>query len=393
MQLDHSTYRLAGDDKVGRVFLWIAVIGLAAGIVGLVVNPARFFRSYLVADVFWVSLGLGALFFVIMHHLTGSVWSVVLRRIPEAMAATMPIMALTFIPVLAGLGDLYPWTRQETLVELTSSPTKSFYLSPVFFIVRTVIYFVILIWMARALYRASLRQDQAPDVDALPTFRLYSARAVLPFSFITVWAAFDWLMSLVPGWYSTIFGVAFFCSSAAGTLSLIALSAIFLNRAGVLSKEITGEHYYDLGKLIFAFIIMWAYMGFSQYLLIWYSNIPEEVDWYRMRTGPWQPVSLLLPFGQFVVPFIALMSQSAKRNLRTMTFVGIWLLAMHWVNLYWYVLPDFRQTIAFSWMDVALTAGLGGLFLWRFWHKLATQPLVPIGDPYLEESVNFVSEY
>jgi hypothetical protein len=217
--------------------------------------------------------------------------------------------------------------------------------------------------MATALHRASLRQDRSPQGDHIKIFRQISARSVVPFAFICSFASFDWLMSLTPKWYSTIFGVAFFCGCAVGALSLMILTAIFLQRHGALTHEITHEHYYDLGKLTFAFVIMWTYMAFSQYLLIWYANIPEEVTWYRSRSGPWLWVSILIPIVQFIVPFIVLMAQSAKRNLKILTVIGIWLLIVHWVNLYWYVMPEFSPTATLSWMDVALTVGLGGLFL------------------------------
>jgi hypothetical protein len=392
MQFNPKTYRLDNTASLGRAFLLIGILGLAIGCVGLITDPVRFFRSYLVAEVFWISLGIGALFFVLMHHLTGSVWSVVVRRIPEAMTATLMIMAVAFIPVLIGLHDLYPWSHPEAATEHAIA-AKSSYLNPPFFIFRTVIYFGAMIWMAGALHRASLRQDRESHGDHQRISRSISARSVVPFAFICSFAAFDWLMSLTPSWYSTIFGVAFFCGAAVGALSLITLTAIFLHHRGVLKREITGEHYYDLGKLIFAFVIMWTYMSFSQYMLIWYANIPEEVAWYQQRSGSWLPLSLLLPVGHFIVPFVALMAQSAKRNLTVLTLVSLWLLVVHWLNLYWYVLPNFSRTIDLSWMDAALTVGLGGLFIWWFWRRLTAQALIPVGDPHLEESVNFVSEY
>jgi hypothetical protein len=389
MQFDRQTYRLSGAENISRNFLLIGVLGLVAGLAGLFLDPVTFFRSYLIADLFWISLGIGALFFVLMHHLTGSVWSVAVRRLPEAIMSTLPFMALTFLPVLIGLSKLYPWAQHEA----GHVPIHGFYLSPAFFMARTAVYFLGFIWMATTLYHASVRQDQAPGGDHVRILRKISARSVVPFAFLCSFASFDWLMSLTPHWYSTIFGVSFFCGCTVGALSLMTLTAIFLQRHGALTSEITHEHYYDLGKLTFAFVIMWTYMAFSQYLLIWYANIPEEVVWYRLRSGPWLWVSIMIPIVQFLVPFVALMSQSAKRNTKVLTVIGLWLLLAHWVNLYWYVMPTFSPTVTVSWMDVAMTVGLGGLFLGWFWRKLTAQPLIPVGDPHLDESLHFESEY
>jgi hypothetical protein len=223
--------------------------------------------------------------------------------------------------------------------------------------------------------------------------RVTSAPGMILFALTITFAAFDWLMSLDAHWYSTIFGAYVFAGAVLGLLAFLVLAVLTLHRHDALRETITPEHYHDLGKLLFAFVVFWAYMAFSQYLLIWYGNIPEETIWFLHRgEGTWLYASLLLVFGQFVVPFFFLFPQPVKRNPKALRFISIWILVWHWVDIYWIALPSLHHHgVHLSWIDLACTAGIGGIFVWRFWRVAVARPLVPVGDPLLEASVHSVS--
>ena len=213
---------------------------------------------------------------------------------------------------------------------------------------------------------------------------------MLLFAMTVTFASFDWLMSLQPHWYSTIYGVYFFGGVFLSGLCFIAVIRWFLRRSGVLVSEVTVEHHHDLGKLMFAFIIFWAYIGFSQYFLIWYGNIPEETYWFLSRwEGGWKPVSLVLFYGHFALPFVVLIFQKVKRKIVLLGLAAIWILVMHWVDLYWLIYPSYQANFeGVGWIELAPMLGLGGLFIWLFWRRLASQPLIPINDPWLKDSIN-----
>jgi len=206
-------------------------------------------------------------------------------------------------------------------------------------------------------------------------------------------AAFDWLMSVDPHWYSTIFGVYYFTGGLVAIISIIIHISLHLNFRGILKEEITGEHYHDLGKLLFAFLILWAYMAFSQYFLIWYANIPEETVWYHHRWhGSWKMFSLLLVFGHFVLPFFAIISRAGKRNLVMLGIITGWLLLMRWLDLFFIVYPGkFPEGVVPGWVELAPMLGIGGIFVWLVWKRLVSNPLIPLNDPRIEDSINFVN--
>ncbi len=394
MRINRQTHRFTDKGNCGKISLVAGAVCLLLSLVGLMQNPEQFFPSYLVAYSFWLSLGLGALFFVLLQHLTGAVWSIVLRRIAEALTATLPAMVIFFLPVWLGRSYLYAWCRPDALAGDHLLQAKSPYLNSGFFLLRAAGYFLIWWWLARSLYRISLAQDTGLGREHTPRLRSISAAGMILFAFTCTFAAVDWLMSLDAHWYSTIFGVYFFAGAISAVLPGILLLAIYLRSRGILHDEITREHYHDLGKLTFAFMILWSYMAFSQYFLMWYANLPEETLWYRLRwEGGWAPLSVILPLGHFVVPFVVLMSRAAKRNLKVLTFISFWLLALHWLDLYWIILPNFRpENPVFSWMDATLCAGLGGLVLWLFWKRFTAHAIVPVGDPKLADSLKFINQ-
>jgi hypothetical protein len=329
------------------------------------------------------------MFFSFLHHLTGADWSIVLRRILETVLMTLPLMALLFIPILFGLHDLYHWSHADVVAADPILLKKSAYLNPVFFTIRMILYFTIWYLLSRALYKTSLAQDQNSKQEQITKMKRISAPGMILFALSITFASFDLLMSLEAHWYSTIFGVYIFGGSLLAILTILVFLGLFLRKKQILAETITVEHYHDIGKFLFAFIIFWGYIGFSQYFLIWYANIPEETIWYLARwEGSWKIITMLLVFGHFLIPFILLMPRAVKRNLAILKIIALWIFIMHWVDLYWIIMPSFHHHgPVFSWMDLAGFLGIGGLFIWAFMNRFTANALVPINDPRLDVSI------
>jgi len=302
-------------------------------------------------------------------------------------------MAVFAIPILFGLGDLYHWSHADMVRSDPLLAGKSAYLNIPFFIIRLVAYFAIWIFLGRYLYRLSLRQDMEHQDSLLRRAVKASAPGMILFAVTITFFSFDLLMSLDAHWYSTIYGAYVFAGSFLSFLCFITLYIIFLRKKGILADTVTLEHFRDLGKLIFAFLIFWGYMAFSQYLLIWYGNIPEETVWFLHRwDGNWKIISLILVFGHFVIPFFVLFPMEIKKNMPVMMFMTTWILVMHWIDIYWLVMPTLHSHgIHFSWMDFTTLIGIGGIFIWRFLRLMYTKPLVPVNDPRLESSIKIAS--
>ena len=391
MKFDSNTYQITESKGFGNALFITGIVVTILSAIGYYTNSAQFFMSYLVAWLFWVTLGLGALFFVMLNHLTGAVWSVVLRRITEAVMMALPYMVILFIPIIFGLHNMYHWTHNDIVVKDAVLAQKSGYLNIPFFLIRTFAYFLLWYIIARKLYKTSLAQDHNPAVEQIIAMRRVSAPGMVIFALTSSFAAFDWLMSLDAHWYSTIFGVYFFGGGLLSVLAAIVLIGWFLRKKGILTDIITIEHYHDLGKLMFAFTVFWGYIGFSQYFLIWYANIPEETVWYLHRwEGTWKIFTMTLVFGHFCIPFAALMTRAAKRNLNWLVMVSGWLLIMHWIDIYWMAMPTYSPSgIHLSWMDLSLFVGMSGIFLGIFWKHLVSGSSVPLNDASLEKSIRF----
>ena len=391
MSVKVENYRFVNSGSFGQKAFNVGVAGLVLGVVGAFVDSKQFFHSYLLAFVFWTTIALGGLFFTMLHHVTGARWSVVLRRISETLMANLPMMLIFFVPLLFGLHDLYHWTHKDAIASDELLRHKTPYLNTGFFIVRGLIFFGIWTFVAKLLYGLSLKQDTQPSDALLQRMRRISAPGLIVFALSITYASFDWLMSLDPHWFSTIFGVYIFAGSMLAVLSFITLTALGLRRFGILSDAITVEHYHDLGKLMFGFIVFWSYIAFSQYFLIWYSNIPEETVWFTHRwVGSWKYVSLLIVFGHFVLPFSVLLGRAAKRNFKVMAAMACWLLFIHVVDMYWLIFPTLHHHgVHLSWIDAVVVIGIGGIFVSTFWKRFVQNPIVPVQDPYLEQSRNF----
>jgi len=393
MKLEVKNYKLTGADSYMKLAFILGAVGLIGCVIGYFVNSERFFHSYLTAFGFWTTLGLGALFFTMLHHLTGATWSVIIRRIPESLVAVLPYMAIFFIPVIFGLKELYHWSIPEVVANDHLLQAKSGYLNSIFFVIRTAAYFTVWIVLARFLLKYSSLQDSQDGQTMVEKLRKVSAPGMVFYALSVTYAGYDWFMSLDAHWYSTIFGVYIFGGGLLCALAFFSYFLIFLRKRDILSKEVSFEHYHDLGKLLFAFMIFWAYVAFSQYFLIWYANIPEETIWFSHRYGGgWKYFTWILIYGHFIIPFVVLISRGPKRNLKIMKIMAGWLLVMHWVDLYWITLPNLDHHHAMiSWMDITAMLGIGGIFMGIFWKKFSKNPIVPVGDPRLDESIKFVN--
>ena len=369
--------------RLPAIGLVLAVVGLGASLaIGFMSEAARsqLWHSWLVGSLFVLSIALGALFFVLVHHSTQAGWSVVVRRIAEDIMATLPFLALLFVPLLAfGMGDLFHWSHAKE------------YLNTTFFVIRTAVYFAI--WSALAIWfgRLSRLQDDTGDHQLTRRMRKTSLPGLLLFALTVTFFAFDWLMSLNDGWYSTIFGVYFFAGSAMAFFAFFALAVIAGRRNGVLAGVVTTEHQHDIGKLLLTFVAFWAYMAFSQFLLIWYANLPEETSFFAQRyTGSWLTAGAVLLFGHFLVPFFLLLSRAAKRSPKALAALSVWLLAMHLLDLYWLVMPNLHPAgMVPTLLDATALIGCCGVFLAAFGGALKRQALVPLRDPRLPESLTF----
>lgn len=386
--------------RAGRRGLVAAVLGFAVAFVfGFFNGWDVFFRSYLLNYCYFLSLALGALFFVMLQHLTRAGWSVTVRRLAELIAAALPWWALLFvpmlIPVLAQLEGVYAWTAPEIVAGNELLQHKQPYLNAPFFIARCALYFLVWSILARFFLRCSTLQDDSGDVHLTLRMQWWSAPGMLLYAITVTFFSVDALMSLNPEWYSTIWGVYFFAGSLVGFFALLALLIFILQRGGRLRRVITVEHFHDVGKLAFGFVVFWAYIMFSQYLLIWYANIPEETSWYHVRqaSGWWVGVSLVLLFGHFFAPFLALISRVPKRRKGMLALAAVWLLVVHWIDLYYVVIPrplgHGAHLSPLHVSDLALLLGLGGLFVYAITRPMTRYALVPERDPRLHEALAF----
>jgi len=372
----------------GVAGLGVAVL-LAAGRTG---GWDRFFASYLVNFLYFLSLALGALVFVLLQHVTRAGWSVAVRRLAEGFAPNVFLpMAFAALPVLFGLHALYPWTETAALAHDPLLRAKSAWLNPGFFYARTAIYFTVWTTLSIWFHRRSTEQDVTGEPKLTSAMETASTAGLILFAFTVTFFAFDFVMSLTPHWYSTIFGVYFFAGCILGFFALLLVVSAAVQRAGKLVHAISTEHYHDMGKLMFAFIVFWAYIGFSQYMLMWYANLPEETVWYAARqTGSWTAVSLVLLFGHFLLPFLLLMSRNVKRRKALIVTGAVWILVMQWLDIYWLVMPAKTPAgFAPGASDVATFVGIGGLFFAAAVRRLGAHALAPVKDPRLSESLDF----
>ncbi len=353
-------------------------------------------RSWLLGFIFWGGICFGSIGILLLQYLTGGAWGVVIRRILEAASRTLPVVFVLFLPIMLGITYLYAWTHmQDDKIIKFREP----YLSVEWFIFRAVLYFVLFGSMAYFLNKWSLQQDNAATDDEAAKYLAdagkFSGPTIIFFVLTVTFAAVDWVMTLDPHFYSTMWGFLFVAGWALSTFSFSVVILAWLSNREPMNRIIGKRHFHDIGKLMLAFTMVWAYFNFSQYLIIWSGNIPEETKWYLPRIqGTWGVIGVLLIIFHFAFPFLVLLSRDIKRNAKWLSMLAIFILVMRLIDMFYLIGPS--PTIAshghevpfhLSWMDFVAPIAVGGIWLWWFFGELLKRPLVPINDPYLENAI------
>jgi hypothetical protein len=382
-----ALYRLQGWERFQRGSLIVGVVGLALCILGAFVSRDQFFYSYLMAYVFWLGIALGSLGIVMLHNLTGGAWGIVIRRLLESAMRTLPLMLLLFLPLLFGLPSLYEWARPEALAGDAVLQHKSAYLNVPFFLLRSALYFALWIGAAYLLTRWSRDHDRTADPRLIQRLRILSGPGLVLYVLTITFASIDWLMSLEPHWYSTIYGVHFLGSHALSAFAFTILLAGWLVRAEPFAGVVRPTHFNDLGNLLLAFVMLWAYFAFSQWLIIWSGNLPEEITWYAHRTrGGWEWIALALMVFHFFLPFFLLLMRGVKRRVPALCALAAAIVFMRLIDVFWYTLPAFHpETFHIHWLDIAAPVGLGGVWIAAFIWQLRPVPLLPLNHPSTKE--------
>jgi hypothetical protein len=377
-------------DEFRRRALIVGVIGVAVCGLGAVFNLDQFFRSYLLAYLFWVGIALGCFAILMLQHMSGGAWGLVIRRLLESATRTFPLLALLFVPVAIGVRSIYIWARPYAgggnAALQHALDHKALYLNVPFFLVRAVFYFTVWNLITYFLNKWSLEQDRTGHRPITSKLQGLSGPGLVLYGLTVTFASIDWIMSLEPQWFSTIYGVLVMGGQGLSAMAFIIAVVVLLSQYKPLSEVIKPSHLHDLGKLMLAFLMLWAYFSFSQFLIIWSGNLPEEIPWYvRRLQSSWRWVGLALVVLQFALPFVLLLSRDLKRSSRRLVVVAISVIVMRFVDLIWMTGPEFNEgAFRIHWMDVTMVVGLGGLWLAFFAFQLKARPLLPIGDPELE---------
>lgn len=419
----------------------IAVIGIVVAIAGAFLQPERFGFSYLYGFITVFTLWLGSVFFVLIQHLTSAGWSVAVRRAAEFFVAGVVVLPLLFAPLLFQTDKLYPWWNahgghdgvahaqphpedphaaaaapggggaHHTIsadgldhhaphhqLEQELMAKKRGYLNQPFFYIRALVYFGIWLWLGLTLWTYSTAQDTSRDKNLTNKMRTFSAPATFLYALTLTFAVFDWVMSLEPTWYSTMFGVRFFASGAVTSFAVVIVVTLGWKKAGLVGEEINTEHLHDLGKLMFGFLVFWAYVSFSEFMLIWYASIPEETVYFHRRWDhqSWRMISCAIVGLKFIFPFFFTLSRNVKRNLGMVGFGAAWILGVHLLEMFYCIMPYYQQFKPVPWSGIWVEAGcvmatLGIYVTYVLW-KMTNHSLIPVGDPRLSRSLNFVNQ-
>lgn len=376
---------------INKIGLTLTVIGLILVILAYFSDPTRSAFNNILLLMFVTSIGLGSLFLVALEYIGGAVWSTPFRRVAEVLASTLLIVPILAIPIYFNLHDVYHWTHLEVVATDKILSHKSPYLNEAFFTVRIIGYFAIWILFYFIITKNSEKQDTTKE-QSLTKKNIRNSAIFIPFFAITItFASIDWMMSLEPHWFSTIFGVYYFAGTFLAALAFITFLVVYLNEKGVFGNGIVSDHYYSLGALLYGFINFWAYIAFSQFMLIWYANLPEETFWFLNRwEGSWLVFSIVFIFVHFLIPFFALVSQPSKTNAYRLKFMSIWLLVAHFMDLYFLVIPTFSPDgIVISWIELGFFLLAFGLVFLIFSIKSKSVNMLPIGDPKLKRGLDF----
>jgi len=375
-----------GFDRFQKSSLVVGVAALALCVAGAFHSPTQFFRSYLLAFVFWVGVALGCAAILMLHHMVGGRWGFPLRRCLESGTLTFYLMAVFAVPLLFGLRLLYSWADPEKVKLDSMLQYKAPYLNVPFFIVRTAIYFIIWIAVAHFLNKWSLEQDETGDPKLVGRLQSLSGPGLVIFGLTVTYASVDWVMSLEPQWLSTIYGMIFMVTEGLAAMSIVTLAVILLSThkpfSGLVSKRVLN----DYGNLLLTFTMLWAYLSFSQYLIIWSGNVQDEIPWYVSRaSGGWAWVAMTLVVFHFAVPFLLLLSRFVTRRTLWLGVVAAIQIVMSVIDIFWLTVPAYeRSGPQFHWMDWLAILGMGGVWFWRFTANLKSRPLLPLHDPRME---------
>ena len=373
-------------DSSQKRWLTIGVIGVVLGAIGGFTNPEQFFHSYLFGYIFWFNLTLGCLAGAMAHNLTGGDWGEATRRQLEAGMRLFPLMALLFIPILFGLPKIYEWADPAHVTHDAILQQKSGFLNPLSFGIRAFVYFAIWITLANFLYKWSGELERSPSLAIVRRMENLSGPGIVIFFLTSTFASFDWVMSLEPHWYSSIYGLIFVVGQGLAMLAFMIGVTTWLSKYEPLSHVATEKHFHDLGKLMHGFVVLWTYGVFSQFLIIWCGNLTEEIGWYLNRTaGGWGMVALSLALFHFFVPFFLLLSRNYKMKKNSLVKIAGLILFMRFVDIYWLISPAFHPDgIHLHWLDVVAPVGIGGVWLAAFYAQLKKRPLSPLPDPFAE---------
>jgi hypothetical protein len=377
-------------DRLQRLAAIVGAVGIIASVVLLMSSgPEQFYRSYLIAYLWVLGPTLGSLALLMIHHLSGGAWGLGIRRLLEAAARNVVLVAVLFIPIVLGMTHLYEWTHADVVAKDHILQHKEPYLNATWFVIRAVIYFAVwggLTFLITGWSRAQDFNPTPPPADR--KFRSVSGPGVLAYGVTITFASFDWVMSLDPHWYSTVFGLLFMVGQGLSAIALISFVAFIVSRRPPMDHVLSPEKFHDYGKLMLAFTMLWAYLAYSQFLIIWSANLPEEVTYYtrRLNTG-WISLSITILIGVFVLPYLLLLSRDMKRSASRLAYLGVFVFIMRYVDLYWMIVPTLHAEPTFHLLDIATAAGLIGLWTAAFCWNLKGRALVPVNDPYLEEAL------
>ena len=376
-----------------KIGILLFIVGGILSLVGFFVDQERAVFSYLVTYMMIVSIGLGSLFLVALEYVAGADWSTPIRRIPEYFAGLLPILFLLVIPLFVFNHDLFHWAHKEAVAEDKILQGKAPYLNVSFFIIRTLIFIGIWSLFYWVLIRNSKKQDETKDQLLTKRNIKFSAAFIPIFAISITFTAIDFMMSLEPHWFSTIFGVYYFAGTVVGALAAVTIAVVLLKEKGYFSPWMTDDHLFSLGALLFAFVNFWAYIAFSQFLLIWYADLPEETMWFLTRwNGNWAVFSILLIIIHFAVPYFTLLTQPSKKNPKILKFIAVWLLFAHLFDLFWMIMPDMEAMhngYVFSWIDLVIPIAGTGLVILVFTLRSKRDNLIPVGDPKLKRGMDF----
>ena len=388
-----ATYQPQGTPLPGlRQFgMTVGVLGVVLALLGYFVSGIdRFYQAYLVAYTFWMGVILGSMALLMVQHLSGGVWGIVLRRPFEAAVRTLPFMTFLFLPIFLGMHSLYEWSHAGITETDPIIAAKALYLNTPFFVLRQVIYFAIWNLIGFLLTKWSQEHDRTGEPALLGKLSALSGAGLVVYFLTVTFAMVDWTMSVNPHWFSTIWGMLYIGGQGLSAFAFGIVVLVMLARVTPLNRVLTSHHFHDLGKFLFAFLMLWAYLSFSQFLIIWSANIPEEIPHYLDRwENSWKYLSIFIVVGHFMVPYALLLSRDLKRNYGKLQIIAAWILVARVADYWWHVAPELQKDgLTISLLDVGLPLALGGIFITLFVAQLGGRSLLPVNDPALEKALH-----